>query len=154
MGLQQFLPPTQLVLVFVARHYGYLSSWHWNPGLGALCGIGTPCSWDIPPEFLSTTCGYGTRPFHISTPPTSLDGCGFFNSVVVRLSFSSIYDGSEWWLLYISFVILMWLCKEVSCVYLCYHLDWKSSILFLMRKILLLILNIYFHSSSTLDMIF
>ena len=31
----------------------------------------------------------------ISTSPTSLDGCGFFNSVVVGLPFSSIYDSSE-----------------------------------------------------------
>ena len=47
------------------------------------------------PKFLSTTHGYGTSPFCISTLPTSLDGCGFFNSVVVRLPFNSISDGSE-----------------------------------------------------------
>ena len=33
----------------------------------------------------------------VSVPPTSLDGCGFFNNnvVVVRLPFNSISDGSE-----------------------------------------------------------
>ena len=31
---------------------------------------------------LSTTCGCETRPFYISPPPGSLDGCGFFNSIV------------------------------------------------------------------------
>ena len=36
--LQQFLPPTQSLLVFVARSCGDLSSWHWNHGLGAWCG--------------------------------------------------------------------------------------------------------------------
>ena len=58
--------------------------------------------------------------------PTSLDGCGFFNSVVVRFPFNSITDVSEGWLFYILVVILMWLCEEVSSVCLCCHLDWKS----------------------------
>ena len=80
-------------------------------------GVSIPHSWVIPLEFLSTICGSGTSPFCISAPPTSLDGCGFFNSVVVWLPFYLISDGSEWWLLYILVLILMWLCKEVSCVY-------------------------------------
>ena len=33
--LPKFLPPTQSLLVFAARNYGNLSSWHWNPGLGS-----------------------------------------------------------------------------------------------------------------------
>ena len=33
LGLQKFLPLTQSPLVFVARSFGDLSSWHWNPGL-------------------------------------------------------------------------------------------------------------------------
>ena len=80
-------------------------------------GAGTPCSQDIPPDFLSTTCECGTSLFHFSTPPTSLAGCDFFNYVVVRLPFNSKddSDGSEWWLFYILVVILMCLCKEVSC---------------------------------------
>ena len=70
------------------------------PGTGTLgweawCGTGTPCSQDIPPKFLSTIHGCGTSPFCVSTPPTSLDGCGFFNSVGVRLPFNLISDGSE-----------------------------------------------------------
>ena len=70
------------------------------------CGAGTPHSWQIPPQFLSTTCGCGTNLFCISASPTSLDGCGLFNSVVVGLPFNSISYGSEWWLLYILVVIL------------------------------------------------
>ena len=35
---------------------------------------GTPPSQEIPPKFLSTTHGHGTSLFHISAPPTSLDG--------------------------------------------------------------------------------
>ena len=68
-------------------------------------------------------CGCGTSTFHFCAPPTSLDECGFFNSVVVRLPFSLI---SERWLFYILVVILMWLCKEVSHVCLLCHLNQKS----------------------------
>ena len=39
--------------------------------------------------------GRGRSPFLVSAPSTSLDGCGFFNFVVVRLSFNSISDSSE-----------------------------------------------------------
>ena len=94
-------------------------------GWGTWCGAGTPRSWDIPPKFLSTTCGCETSPSHVCTPPTSLDGCGFFNSIVVRLPFRSITENSEWLLFYILAVILMWLCKKVSHVCLCHHLDLK-----------------------------
>ena len=64
-------------------------------GSGVWCGTVTPHSQDIPAEFLSTTYGYGTIPFHISAPPTSLDRCSFFSSVFVRLPFNSISDVSE-----------------------------------------------------------
>ena len=95
LGLQNFLSLPQSLLVFAARSTGaYL------PGTGTLgwrawCGAGTPHSQDIPPEFLSTMYGCGTSPSCISTPPTSLDKYGFFNSVVVRLPFNQISDSSE-----------------------------------------------------------
>ena len=63
-------------------------------GWGAWCEAGTPRSQDIHPEFLSTTCGFS--PFYISTLPTSLDGCGFSNSIVVRLPCNLISVSSEW----------------------------------------------------------
>ena len=127
LGLQKFLPLTQTPLVFAARSCRDLSSWHWNLGLWGLVWGRTPQSQDIPPEFLSTTYGWGTSLFCVCTPSTSLDGCGFFNSIVVRLPFNSIFDSPEWWLFYILVVILMWLCEEVSHVCLRRHLDWKSS---------------------------
>ena len=34
------------------------------------------------------------QPGRICAPPTSLDGCGFFNSVIVRLPFNLISLGS------------------------------------------------------------
>ena len=68
------------------------------PGTGTL-GWGTwyrawtPRSQDILPEFLSTTC---EGPAHSrSVPLLPVDGCGFFNSIVVRLSFNLIFDSSE-----------------------------------------------------------
>ena len=126
---QQFLPLTQSLLPFVARSYGDLSSWYWNPGVGGWCGSGTPHSSDITAEFLFTTCGCGASPFYICAPPTSLDGCGFFNSVVVRLPFNLISECLEWWLFYILVLILMQLCKEASHICLCRHLDQKSPII-------------------------
>ena len=104
------------------------------PGTGALaggggggwCWAGSSCSWDIPPKFLSTTCGWETSPLHVCAPPTSLDGCGFFNSVVVKLQFNSISDGSEWWLVCISVVILMRLYEEVSRVSLLYSVFYMA----------------------------
>ena len=94
---------------------------------GSWCGAGTPHSQDIPPKFLSTTRGCGTSPFWVYAPPTSLDGCGLFNSVVVkRLLCNSIADGSElWWLFYLV-VMLMWLYEEGSHVCLCCYPEWKS----------------------------
>ena len=74
--------------------------------------------------------GCGTTPFCLRTPPTSLDGCGSFNSIVVGLVFSSISDIPERWLFYISVLILMWLWEEAIHVCLCRHLDQKLSILF------------------------
>ena len=56
-------------------------------------------------------CGCGISLFHVWAAPTSLGGCGFFNSIVVRLQFSSISDIHEWWWFYILVVILMWLCE-------------------------------------------
>ena len=76
-------------------------------GCGALCGAGTPHSWYIPPEFLPTTCGCGTSLFSMSAPFTYLGGCGFFNSMVVRLPFKLISDGPEWWLFY-SLAVILW----------------------------------------------
>ena len=66
-----------------------LESW-----LGSWCGAGTPHFQDIIPEFLSTTQECGTSLFHACSHPTSLGGCGFFNSVVVRLPFNSISNSA------------------------------------------------------------
>ena len=61
----------------------------------------------------------------ISAPPTSLDECVFFNSLVVELPYSSIF--CQFWL-FLAFKLLwsfFWLCEEAQCVYLCLHLGQK-----------------------------
>ena len=45
----------------------------------------------------------------VSAPPTSLDECFFFISMVVGLPYSLIF-------------CQFWLCEEAQCVYLCRHL--------------------------------
>ena len=124
LGVQKFLPPTQSLLGFAVRNCGDLSSQPWNHGLVIWLGLGL-----LAPEISlpnSYAHQYGTSPFCICTPPISLDGCGFFNSIVVRLLLCPISDVPESWWLYILVIILMWLCKEVSHVCLSCHLDWKS----------------------------
>ena len=61
----------------------------------------------------------------ISAPPTGLDECFFFISLVVRLPYSLIF--CQFWLFFV-FKLLssFWLCEEAQCVYLCFHLGQKS----------------------------
>ena len=63
-------------------------------------------------------------------PSNHLNGCSFFNSIVVRLPFNLISDGSEWWLFYNLIGILMWLWEEASHVCLCHHLARSSNFFF------------------------
>ena len=57
----------------------------------------------------------------ISAPPTGLNECFFFISVVVRLPCSSIF--CHFWLFFVfKLLSFFWLCEEVQCVYLRLHL--------------------------------
>ena len=130
LGLQQPPLPTQYPLVFAARSCGDLSSWHWNPGLGAWCGSVTPHLEISLPNFYPRGCE--ASPFRVRTPPTSLHGCSFFNSVVVRLPVNSISDVPDWWWFRI-LVILMMMLEEASHVCLYHHLDWKPQKMLLLK---------------------
>ena len=114
LNIWPFLLPPQPPLVFIARSYGDLSSRHWNPGL---CGLAW--GWDhslsrYPSQFLFNTCECGTAHDgsatvapspchtsspHLSAPPTHLNECGFFKSLVLRLPYSSIFW--KFWVLFV-----------------------------------------------------
>ena len=54
-------------------------------------GLGVPCSRDTPPDFYPPYVAVGplchiSAPLHISSLPTHLDECGFFNSLIVGLT--------------------------------------------------------------------
>ena len=94
LGLQQPPPLAQSPLFLSHRLWGFtflaLESWAGGPGRGL--GFLTP---EI--SLLNCyPCGCGASLFCVCTPLTSLDGCGFLNSVVVRLPFSLISDVPEW----------------------------------------------------------
>ena len=61
----------------------------------------------------------------ISTPPTGLDECFFFISLVVRLPYSSIF--CQFCLIFVFKLLLSFfsLCEEAQCVYLRLHFGWK-----------------------------
>ena len=62
----------------------------------------------------------------VSIPPSGLDECFFFISLVVGLPYSLIF--CQFWLFFVFKLLLsfFWLCEEAQCVYLCLHLGWKS----------------------------
>ena len=65
----------------------------------------------------------------VSAPPTSLDECFFFISLVVRLPCSSVF--CQFWLFFVFKLLLafFWLCENAQCVYLHLHLGrkpWKA----------------------------
>ena len=68
MGLQQFIPLTQSLLVFAARTYGDLSSQPGNPGLiGAGVGLGLLSLEIALPNFYPPHMDMG--PAHSASPP-------------------------------------------------------------------------------------
>ena len=132
---------SQRLLVFISPH--------WNPGL---CGLSR--SLVVPPGLSVHKCGSTLSASHhfawstsrhlarpsppaaalprvlstrllISTPPTGLDECFFFNSLVVGLPYSLIF--CQFWLVFFFNLLLsfFWLCEEAQCVYLHLHLGQK-----------------------------
>ena len=64
----------------------------------------------------------------VSTPPTSLDECFFFISLVVGLPYSSIF--CQFWLFFVFkwFLSFFWLCEEAHCVYLRTPPSWLEAL--------------------------
>ena len=119
------------------------------PHTGALGLRGLLCSPAVPPGLSMRECGAsGSASCHtacpirstifqslgpasscpprlpISAPPTGLDECFFFISLVVGLPCGSIF--CQFWLFfYFKLLSFFWLCEEVQCVYLCLHLGFN-----------------------------
>ena len=88
LGLQQHPPLTQSLLV-VGTYLPGTRILGWGPGVG----LGLLTHEIHFPNFSLHGCG--ASPFRVRTPPTSLDGCGFFNSIVVRFHWT-------WFLMFLS----------------------------------------------------
>ena len=104
----------QSPLVFTVRGYEALFPWCWNPGCMVEAGAGIACYQLSLLVFMRSTwmwdyllCWPPLPPGHISslpqlpicTSPTHLDPCFFFNSLVFRHPYSSIF-----WLFWLFFV--------------------------------------------------
>ena len=90
------------------------------PGL-SMCECGATGS--ISHHLVGSTsrCTSSPPQLPISAPPTGLDECFFFISLVVRLPYSLIF--CQFWLFFVFKLLLsFWLCKEAQCVYLRLHL--------------------------------
>ena len=141
-----FLLPPQPPRVFSIRGLRlYFQSW--SPGLCGLlhspavrpglsmceCGaVGSAsCRTACPIPHQPPPCCESSLPWlPVSAPPTSLDECFFFISLVVRLPYSLSF--CQFWLVFVFKLLLsfFWLCEEVPCVYLRLHLGQKHSYLF------------------------
>ena len=95
----------------------------------ASCSLLTSCSLAHPAPQSTTSLGPPatvltwvlSAQLRVSTPPTGLDECFFFNSLVVGLPYSSIF--CQFWLFFVfKLLSFFWLCKKAQCVYLCLHL--------------------------------
>ena len=69
----------------------------------------------------------------VSAPPTGLDECFFFISLVVGLPYSLIFC-QFWWFFVFKLLFSFWLCEEAQCVYLRLHLGQKSQNLHLKKR--------------------
>ena len=90
---------------FYCQRFWSFISLHWNPGLHGLS-----CSPVVPPSYLYANMGLPSPSatallcilsawLPISASPTGLNGCFFFNSLVVRLPYSLIFW--QFWLFFV-----------------------------------------------------
>ena len=114
----------------------FLQVYLWvNVGLWGLLAAALPAPFhNLPPRWVHQLppCRESSpRRLPISAPPTGLDECFFFISLVVRLPYSSIF--CQFWLFLVFKMLLyfFWLCEEAQCVYLCLHLGQKPLLLIL-----------------------
>ena len=79
-----------------------------------------------PTPVLQSHCRESSLPWlPISAPPTGLDKCFFFNSLVVKTSIQVDFLLVLVVFLFLNLLLSFWLCEEVQYVYLCLHLGRK-----------------------------
>ena len=100
-----------------------------NVGLGGPLAVALLAPFRSTIRHLSGSIHVATCPLHpwlpVSAPPTCLDECFFFISLVVGLLCGLIL--CQFWLIF-AFILLLsffWLCEEAQCVYLHLHLGQK-----------------------------
>ena len=121
LGCAVCLAPTPFLLVYLCM----------NVGPQGLLAVALPAPF-VPQS--ATSLGLDAMPpplLPISAPPTSLDECFFFISLVVGLPCSSIFH--QFWLFFVFKLLssFFWLCEEMQFVYLHLHLGF-----FLLKVIL------------------
>ena len=100
-----------------------------NVGLEGLLAAVCPAVFHSPPPpwvRQPPPCCESSPPWlPVSAPPTGLDECFFFISLVVGLPYSSIF--CQFWLFFVLKLLLsfFWLCEEAQCVCPCLHLGQK-----------------------------
>ena len=124
-----FVPP-----VLSARECGTAGSASHHLAGSSSSSLPDSCSLDHPAPQSTTSLvppatilpGVLSTKLRISSPPTRLDECFCFISLVVGLPYSLIF--CQFWLFFVIKLLLsfFWLCKEARCVYLHLHLGWKS----------------------------
>ena len=85
--------------------------------------------WDHPLHQPPPCCLSSLPWLPVSAPPTGLDECFFFISLVVRLHTVQFSVSSGCFLFLNLLLSFFSLCKEAQCVYLCLHLGWNSLLL-------------------------
>ena len=130
-----FSPATTPTGFHGQRFWGFISL-HWSPGLHCLS-----CSPVVPPSLSAHECEISHPPdailMHIlpnvaaiSAPPTDVDECFFFNSLVVGLLYHLIF-WKFWLFLFLNQLLsFFWLCKETKYIYLLIHLGQKPKLYF------------------------
>ena len=95
------------------------------------CSLACPapqCAISLAPPVIASP-GVISAQLPVSSPPTSLDECVFFNSLVVGLPYSLMF--CQFWLCCVFTLLLsfFWWCEEAQCVYLRLHLGQKPKTL-------------------------
>ena len=128
----EFLLPCQSPQLFfqsevLRLYFPLLEPWvAWSVSLLS-CSSWFICTqmWDCPVLQLMPCHESSLAWLPISTPPTGLDECFFFNSLIVGLPYNLIFW--QFWLFFVfKFVVVLWLCEEAKCIHLCLHLGQKS----------------------------